>query len=468
MKLTKLFIFIILATALGFSACDDTVTTLGSSLVNDDSEIVIDSAFSVTGISKPNDDIQSRSIVQMLGSIDAKEYGHFSSDFVTQFISAVNLDTTGVSINDLDSIKLLMFFMPGGFTGDSLVPMGLEVYPLTRPLPSPIYSDFDPTGYYDPNTCWTNGTQIYTANALYSDSVSALDYRTVSVKLPLAFAKKFYNEYLTNPATFATPQSFVNFFPGLYIKNSFGSGRVINFNETRINLYYGRHTTKTNTAGLTVDTIIHTSSTYMAVAPEVITNNIINMSLSPQLQSMISAGNTMLVAPASYDIELTFPIREIIASYRANAGKMSVINSLSLTLPVEEITNNYNINPPTSVLLVLTKDKKSFFANNKIADDKTSFLGIYDETNQCYTFDGMRQYLIDMMAKDRLTADDYTFTLTPVDVTYENSSSGSYYYTNTVSYVTAVTPYISGPAMCKINLDDAKIKFTYSKQSINN
>ncbi|MEZ3520570.1 MAG: hypothetical protein K1V78_03575, partial [Muribaculaceae bacterium] len=76
----------------------------------------------------------------------------------------------------------------------------------------------------------------------------------------------------------------------------------------------------------------------------------------------------------------------------------------------------------------------------------------------------LRNYLIDMIDKDDITADDYTFVLTPVYITVE--TSGDYYY-GTSSTITAVTPYISAPSMTKILFDKAKIRFTYSNQIIN-
>lgn len=465
MKLKKTLYTTLFATAFCLFACDDDVTTLGNSLVNDNAEVVIDSTFTVTGHSVENDDIQSRTITQVLGSLTAKEYGHFSSDFVTQFMPAMKLTTDGVEVNDIDSIKLLMFYFPGDFTGDSIVPMGLKVYPLTRQLPSPIYSDFDPTDYYDENNCWTAQPQIYTGNALYSDSINNLSYRTVSVNLPLQFGREFFSEYLNSPQTFATPSAFAQFFPGLYIKNSFGSGRVINFNETRINLYYKRHA-KVTKDGVEKDTVYNISSTYMAVTPEVVTNNIIDMSLSPELLSRIDNDETLIVAPASYDVEIEFPTKDIIAKYRSNIGDLSVINTLTFSIPVETIQNNYKINPPSYLLLVLSKDKKSFFANNSITDDKTSFLAQYNEVTKTYDYTGMRQYILDMLSKDEIKAEDYTFTLTPVTVVTENGSSSYYYQGQT--YIKTITPYIAGPAMCRLNLEKAKIKFTYSKQIVNN
>ena len=205
----------------------------------------------------------------------------------------------------------------------------------------------------------------------------------------------------------------------------------------------------------------------MAVTPEIISNNIINLELSSELKQMASnADEPIIVAPAGYDVELTMPIPEIIHRYRTQGGEMSVINSLAISIPAKEIANKYNILPPKNVLLVLSKDKDDFYANNKITDDLTSFLATYDDVNQCYTFLNMRQYLLDMLAKDELKPEDYTFTLTPVNVTTESTSSS--YYQQGTTFVTAITPYVAGPAMCKIDLKNAKIKFTYSKQIVNN
>lgn len=393
MKINSLLFPALLLFAISFAACDDGDSTIGGSLVNDNSEVVIDTAFTLTGSSYREVAVQSRTTTQLLGNVDAKGFGRISSDFVTQFLPSAQLDTVGVSVNDIDSVKMLMFFHAGAFTGDSLVPMGFKVYPLKRQLKSPIYSNFDPADYYDESDCWTPRMQIYTGNALYNDSVSNLGYRTISVKLPVEFGRRFYNEYVNNPETFATPQAFANFFPGLYVKNLFGSGRITNIHETRINFYYKKHA-KVIKNEVERDTIYKVSSAYMSVTPEVITDNVIRYTVSDDLNKLVADGQTLLVAPTGYNIRMTFPTREIIESYRSKGGDMSVINSLTLSIPVEEVKNQYSIKPPTYVLMVLESERESFFANNKINDDKTSFLSTYDNINHCYNVTGMRQYII--------------------------------------------------------------------------
>ena len=126
--------------------------------------------------------------------------------------------------------------------------------------------------------------------------------------------------------------------------------------------------------------------------------------------------------------------------------------------------NSFGIEPPANVLFVLSKDKDKFFANNKISDDKTSFLASYSKTDGSYNIPDMRNYILSLLDKETITADDYTFTITAVDVVTETSSSG-YYYEQ--SYITGINPYVSVPAMANLRFDKAKIKMTFSKQSVN-
>lgn len=460
MNFTRIF-----ASALGcaiiLTACDDTKsTTIGTSLVTSPVQIIVDSTFQLTGRSIRNQDIQSRTVRQLLGVIDAKEYGQFSSEIVTQFMPAMTFDTTGIKRDYIDSIKLMMFMENGNFTGDSLVPMGLKAYPLTKQLEAPIYSNFDPTGYYNPSNCWTPNSDIYTASALHSDSLNNLDYRIIEVQLPKSFGLQIFDRYLSHPETFATPQSFTDYFPGLYIANSFGSGRVVNIGETRINMYY-RYETTIETDSTSTDTIMAGSRTIMAVTPEILTNNIIKLNLSSVLTGRIAQGENLLVAPTGYDIDFTFPAQEIISKLRVQGGENSVLNNLTFSIPLEYIANDYNITAPANILMVLKNKRQEFFAENKITDNVTSFLGSFDFTTMTYKFDDMRSYILDLLSKDKITADDYTFTITPVTLVTEQQSD---YYGNTSAVITAINPYVDGPAMIKVLLDKTKITLVFSRQ----
>ncbi|WP_290087516.1 DUF4270 family protein [Paramuribaculum intestinale] len=451
-----------LGSLLAMCACNDDSTTIGSTLVDDvmTSEIVVDSTFSVTGRTVDNPVVQSRTLTQLIGRLDAKEYGSIESDFVCQFMPSMNLDTAGVTAADVDSCKLIMFMTTNDFTGDSIVPMGLEVYKLNKALPSPIYSNFSPDGYY--STADKLGETIYTANALWNDSVNQLSFRSVQVDLPKSLATDLFTHFEQVPEDFTTPAAFTSWFPGIYVTNTFGSGRVMNITETRINVYY-RKKMQVTVNDVEKDTIYNLVRSYMAVTPEVITNNNIDLTISPEIRGMINSGDNILIAPAGTEVELTFPLADILASYRRGASKLSVLNNVSFEIPAEEIANDYNIEVPQHVLMVLKNKKSEFFEENKIADSGTSFMATYDATKKSYTFSEMRQYILDMLEKSTVTADDWTFILTPVNLETETTSSS--YYTSGTTYITNVSPYVTKPAMVKISLDKAKIKMTYSKQS---
>lgn len=450
-----------LAAAALMVSCDDSTTTIGTSLVTDQTEIIVDSTFTVTGHSLSNPVVQSRTLTQLLGRLDAKEFGSFRSDIVTQFMPAMNIDTEGVELSDIDSLKLLLFMTPGDFTGDSLAPMGLNVYRLNRQLPSPIYSDFDPTGYYSEDDLM--GSQVYTANVLHSDSLAGLSYRTIYVNLPREFGCELFTRFKEHPETFATPSAFAEWFPGLYISNTFGSGRVVNINETRMNLYYRKHAKYETTSGTTRDTIYNLVRGYLSVTPEVITNNNIDLQMSQQLTSMVDNGEAVVVAPTGTEVEISFPTRDVISTYKAGSPILSVLNSLSFSIPAATIENSYGIEPPTNLLMVLASEKDEFFAKNKITDNRTSFMATYSATTKSYVFADLRQYIIDMMDKSSVSDADCTFILTPVNVETETSESS--YYSSGTTYVTNIAPYVTRPSMTRLDLKNAKIILTFSRQS---
>lgn len=461
MRLRNLILLLPLAAAAVMTSCDDSTTTIGTSLVTDQTEIIVDSAFTVTGHSMSNPVVQSRTLTQLLGRLDAKEFGSFRSDIVTQFMPAMNIETEGVDISDIDSLKLLLFMTPGDFTGDSLAPMGLNVYRLNRQLPSPIFSDFDPTGYYSENDLI--GSQVYTANVLHSDSLAGLSYRTIYVDLPLEFGRELFTRFKEHPETFANPAAFAEWFPGLYISNTFGSGRVININETRMNLYYRKHGKYETTSGATRDTVYQRVRGYLSVTPEVITNNNIDLKMSPQLTSMIDGGEALIVAPTGTEVLISFPTREVISKYKEGSPILSVLNSLSFSIPAATIENSYGIEPPANILMVLASEKEEFFAKNKITDNRTSFMGTYSATTKSYVFSDLRQYLLDMMDKSAISDADCTFALTPVNVETETSESS--YYSSGTTYVVNIAPYVTRPSMAKLDLKKAKIILTFSRQS---
>ena len=456
LKFHKLALLAIPATLLAFHSCDD-ISTIGTSLIKDEAEIIMDSSFTVTGKTVDIEKVISRTATHLLGSIDAKNFGKLKSDFVAQFMPAQELETEGVTTETIDSVKLVLKIPKENIIGDSLVPMGVNVYKLSKQLHSPIFSDFDPEGYYSESDLLAS--KVYTTSSLSrSDSIAKLSYYTIDIMLPISLGRQLYQKYLDDPAIFVNPDEFAKFFPGLYVANSFGEGRIAKVSETKIQFFY-RQIIKQDDK----DTTIYANANYFAVTPEVISNNNMRLSLDDNIAELQKAGKNLVVAPIGKEVEITFPTKQILEKYNEQPNALRVVNSLRFQIPAETIANDYGIAPPAYLLLVLKSKKDEFFATRSINDDRTSFYAAYDAATHSYTFTSMLEYILDMIDKGEITDEDIQFVITPVSVTTESSSTSA--YVTATTYVVGICPYVEQPAMAILRLDKAKIKFSFTRQN---
>lgn len=173
------------------TSCSD--NTIGTSVTDTRLEIVADSSFTVTGSSVKTEQILTRTMTQLLGAINVDNFGELSSDFVCQFLPTTAIDTTGVTADMVDSIRLILRSPVGGYTGDSIMPMRINVYQLNQQLKAPLSSSFDPEGYYNQSDLL--GSISYTATRtaspdLIHTTVEKGTYRTIVLTLPKELAVK--------------------------------------------------------------------------------------------------------------------------------------------------------------------------------------------------------------------------------------------------------------------------------------
>lgn len=466
------FLPVAIALALGISSCGDENSLIGSSIVDTDLEIVVDSSFQkmITAESIPNDSVVGRTITQLIGRISIPGYGKLETDFLTQFMSASTFDTVGV--DRLDSLVLYLSYNTESFTGDSLAPMQLSVYPLEKQLQSPVYSSIDPADYYNAQSA-PIALKSYNASFLgLPDSLVKLGYKTIRVKLPDVMAEQFFEKYKTDPLIFSSPSRFTQYFPGFYVKTSYGSGCVVNVQNSVMNLHYTK-TTVINDK----DSTYASTQTLMAVTPEIATGNHIKLEIDPAIESGIAAGRVYLVAPAGLNVLLHFPTREIVRSFEESVGAggstiQGLINSLILEVPLKELPkSSYKLEPPQFLLFVRKSELQKFFEKKELADNVRSFYAEYNSDTRKYSFTGLRTFLNDVIEKKRqgteITDADEEIVLVPVSVYSETVSSGSsyYYYSyNEQEVVTDIVPYISAPALAEIDMDNIRLQLTYSRQ----
>ncbi len=339
--------------------------------------------------------------------------------------------------------------------------MQLTVYALNKQLPADtITSGFKADGYYDTKPL---ATKIYnTSSANESEEAQKLNYGDISVKLPTELGKNLFKAFVDKPSDYANGQTFAqNVFPGMYLRTTFGGGRITRIAQSTMSMYLRKiYTPEGSEKPDTLDAV----HTYYMVTPEVVSNNDLTYIMSATLSDMIADGHTMMIAPSGAEVELEFPIKDIIKAYSDHKQNLAVINGLAMTVPVDTIENGFGIAPPPYALLVLKKDRDAFFEQNKLTDNVTSFYAAYNETTRSYSFNALRSYLTDMLDREEIKPEDYTFSLVPVQVNFESTASSGYYGSSS-QVESEILPYLVTPAMADIRLDKAKIKFTYSLQT---
>ena len=410
---------------------------------------------------------------------------HLQSKLEKQPLGAIQEKGVGVwkkmFIDDIDSIDIFLKVPLGSYTGDSITPMKVDIFKLSKNLPFPIYSDFEAKDYYNPAD--RIGSRTYTMTTLNRDSARYYTsniynevteyYQIIKVPLPKEMGVQLFDLYKTQPETFKDPLSFAKIFPGIYATTTYGDGRVVRVTSTTLNLYFKKRTQIDDK-----DTIVNRAYAYMGVTPEVVTNNNINYTPSASINERIDKGETLIVAPAGYRAECQLPIKNIIDKYNLMSKEgLTVINTISLSIPAEEIANTKGITPPKYLLLVKESEREDFFKKNKLTDDKTSFWATYDETNKRYVFSGLRSYVKDVIDGNKIDEEGIEkFAIVPIDILFKTVSTNDYssyyyYYGYTSSSEQEVpdkmTPMVGSPAMVKLKMEDAKITVTYSKKDFN-
>ena len=97
-------------------------------------------------------------------------------------------------------------------------------------------------------------------------------------------------------------------------------------------------------------------------------------------------GHTYLKTPAGLFTQLTIPMSDIMAGHRNDS-----VNSAKIILYRQNNTSEsaYHFNIPKNLVMLPSDSLQSFFANNRIPDNKTSFLATYNSTTNSYVFNNI-------------------------------------------------------------------------------
>ena len=455
--LKKLAALFCLFTGLILGSCDDNLTKVGSTIQPPEDLITVYSdTFMIKASTVRLDSIFAKTSDCLLGEMYDPVYGNIKSDILCQFYCEEGFKFP-LAPNDgkIDSVELIIRYpFHSGTTklyayGDTTTPMQISVYPVNKSIKRNFYTNDRPEQYCDMEN--PLGSKSYTAfDVSVSDSIyyavngngQYTHVPNITVKLPTELGQKIYDETINNPSTFASQSAFNEFFPGIYITNTFGSGCVIKTNGSEIGFRIHYSYTLKSSEGL--DSVARAAQWFFVSKEVIQINRFVNDNLDKLLEE--SPAHTYVKAPAGVCTKLVIPTTDI-------SGKLDVndryINNFNLSLnylPEDERAFVYS--PPSHLLLIPEDSVMPFFEEGRVENNVTSFISFsynnvgsypttssyatpygYNDDTRTYTFGNISSLL--KVHMDNSPHEDLRLLAIPVNRSVTQQSSS--YYTTTIS-----------------------------------
>ena len=441
----KLFV---LGLSLGISilsGCNDDLTQVGTGIQpENDRPLVYADTFYMKAKTLLTDSVYARTIYGSLGEIYDPLYGNLKSDFMCQFYCPENYRFSKTPLNEkIDSVEFKIYYSRS-WTGDSLTPMRAQLYEVTTPLTRDFYTNIDPTQYC--NMQKSLGMQTYTARDLsVSDSLwndkntnGALTYQPrITIRMPQEVGQRFYDATVKTPEVFTDQNTFNEFFPGVYVTNTYGTGNILNIESTQMTIYY-KYMTKGYTGQ---DSIGKWNETFSATSEVIQLNRFKNTDMSHLLEPNDSIA--YLKSPPGVYTELTIPAQDI-----APIIKGRIVSNVPLSLkalPQEEW--KYAFTAPNYVLILPKDSVDTFFKSNSVENSVTSYLGTYSASTRTYSFGNIAKLLKTHI--ENSPDEDLVISVVPVERRVGETYNYSY---QKIEYTVAIENYLK-PSGVKLRID---------------
>ena len=427
MKIKTLLNLAIVILMIVFVACDDDINQVGNSIQpgGDDIGVSTDTVFIKAKTVSLKDSVYARTEWALLGNYTDPVFGKVSSDYLSELYCPENTTFPDKTFS-IDSTFVEV--ISEQFIGDSISPFGLSAYRVTQPLKSNFFTNIDPKKYCDMTKPLGQG--VFTIQ----DTPNSGGLRSFRLRAGQSLGQEFYDEWKnSNGATFKNSETLKEFFKGIYVTNSFGTGSLLSINTTRL-LIYVKYTGR-NIADTADST--HVGMFRLAVTPEVVQMNHIQNSIPNNLFTNADT-RTYLKSPAGVCTELTIPLAEIMKKAADSGKENNKLNAANFKIKgYTEEEEKTDLGRPSTLLFINKDSLNNFFLNKKMTDAKTSFIMERSASTNTYNFTygnvvgatsnniaNMINYYMDEY-KGKANIPDLTYLVIPISTKYQQSTSSS-------------------------------------------
>lgn len=449
-----------------FTACDDSTDSIGSSLIEGNKSVSIETAsFDIASNSVKTDSVLSRNVTGYLGKVRDPETGaYITGDFMTQFNyinnnaippidSLITYDANGKEVLGkkgtikVDSCEIRLIY--DNYYGDKRQSMKLTAYEMGQTMNENrlYYSNFDPIKEGFVRKDGIRQDKVYNLtdyNIPQSkrDSNAYLPFITVSLNGAYTSkdGKRFNNygsyvlqSYYDHPEYFKNSYTFRNHVvPGFFFKMKSGLGNMATVTSSQLNIYYKYmikkpYVVKTNGNAVThyKDTVYNRVTIFWGTE-EVLQSTTITNDKATIDELVADPSCTYLKSPSGVFTELTLPVEEIMKGHEQD----SIVSAKVIVSRMNnKFGSKYDFAIPQNVLMVPVNALRSFFEKNTLHDNKVTYIASYKNVgggasaNNSYTFHNIAGLISAMYhSKDR-SANWNKVALVPISLSTTTTTS---------------------------------------------
>lgn len=358
-----------------------------------------------------------------VGEIPNKEYGMIRSEYLTQLYCPPGFKFAETPIDGkIDSVFLSLYYT--SYTGDSIAPISVEAYRLSKALPFSKYTISDVSEYASDEML---GKVSYYAGRGHGKTTGG--ETVVAIPLPVELGQDIYDRSVKGDAVFASQAAFDKYFPGVYVTTGAGTGSILRVLRTALTMQFKAERTVKTSDGKRDSTIIvstHQQLSHTSEVPQL--SRFENGGLDRLIATPASDNVSYIKSPAGVVTELTIPTVAIKKTLDEAASDVErVINSVPLILYGEpQGSGEYDLALPANLIL-LPKDSVARFFEQELTEVNSPYT-TYISTR---TTTGSTSYIFGNIASlinRHISANpdkDLVLRVIPVDRTTSSTSSSS-------------------------------------------